>query len=127
VLKLDEARPPSPSLSQCAHHVNFEMWVSTLDGSASGPLLRRKRGKGTLSVGSKILTELDFLAALEHCEVVTRRWWPTHIPVEMVFDQVPGLSSGAGRPRRRSITTGAPQPFGAAGGEFTRTAATYRG
>jgi hypothetical protein len=25
VLKLDEARPPSPSLSQCAHHVNFEM------------------------------------------------------------------------------------------------------
>ena len=48
------------------------MWVSTLDGSASGPLLRRKRGKGTLSEGSKILTELDFLAALEHCEVVTQ-------------------------------------------------------
>ena len=72
VLKLDEARPPSPLLSQCAHHVNFEMWVSTLDGSASGPLLRRKRGKGTLSEGSKILTELDFLAALEHCEVVTQ-------------------------------------------------------
>ena len=43
------------------------MSFSTLDGSAGGPLLERKRGKGHVSEGSKILTKLGFLAALERC------------------------------------------------------------